>query len=1006
MEKVCRAVIAVSIFISVGFFSSIAKAEDPLLKDALVRQLKIWDAEVQEKQQSAECYNAIQKAWKTSLKEEELVAVTETCKGTNDQTGTGLISIAEYLKLSSSKDLFRARPLMIRALQNAQYLLESNNLDQVLRASLTALATEVEFENNRYSEVIKLTIDADEQFAKLGISDSVSLAIALANSGYVKYRANDLDGALHQYLSAEKMLLRLNRADHYLGRLYHRMGLAYTARGDIIQAVVNYDKANSFLDQSGQIDYSVVANFNKAGLLLDLGLYDLAISAYTEAKNIYLLYGQEKPLADCLYGLGKAWDGKGMLDRAINLFDQAERLYGERTELQRLAPLYVSQCIVQQKLMTQISLKKAMKYCEKSENIYRDLGSDIGVGTALLNKGKLYERLGNPDEAMKAYLVAEKYLGNSYWADRSAIYNNIAYLAASKKDYSRALSYATRALKSLEEGFNYGLYLGGERSIAFRDQHLSSYVLATEALVEMGNVEEAYKMRERGRSKIFQMMSQLRAAAEDDPAVKEQWLKKKELQRQITTFDQQSVQKPPNDPESLTLAARRSELDKRLAQTERDIIAKTELYQKVSKHDIPFDPKKLRSVLKPNEAVIDYQVRVDEADGIKKYRINIFVSRYDKCTVVSIPKEKDLGRSILEYVDLLKPQALQNYAEKGELEQYQRTIKEKSLTLGNELLGKLDLLGVTKLYIIPDSILNLIPFETLRDQNGNLVVEHYAVAYLNSAVDVYRTGGKSNDGLVIFGDMVYGHPVNGLREWPPISMSPEALADIEKTAKEQMPVTYIHGPDATESNFTSMAPGHKVVLIWSHGALDDYEEVPQKLKETQDAKGNIVLTGVDEFKVYQNYFYKNQFNDPLTNSYIVFSGVNKGGDNINDGYLTAREVMDLNLEGTDLTILAACETGLGKASPSEGIIGLRRSFSVAGSRNLLLSLWKVDASWTGELVKMMLGEYYKVGGARALQQAKLAVIEKLKKDGIEPLPFYWAAFVLVGKDLEYIVHDN
>lgn len=848
----------------------------------------------------------------------------------------------------------------------------------------------------------KLTNDADEQFAQLSITDSVSLAIALTNSGYVKYRANDLDGALSQYLRAEKMFLRVNKNDLQLGRVYHRMGLAHTAKGNVIQAIASYDKAKPFLDLSGQTSYSVVASFNKAGLLLDLGLYDLAIGAYTEAKNIYLLYGEEKYLADCLYGLGKAWDGKGMLERAINLFNQAERLYGEKAELERLAPLYISQCIVQQKLMTQMSLKKAMKYCEKSENIYRDVGSGIGVGSALLNKGKLYERLGKPDEAMKAYLEAEKYLGNSYWADRSAIYNNIAYIAASKKDYSSALSYATKALESIEEGFNYGFYSGGERSISFRDKHLSSYILATEALVELGNVEEAYRTRERGRSKVFQMMSQLRAAAEDDPAVKELWLKKKELQRQITTLDQQAVQKPPNDPENLTLAARRSELDRRLAQTERDIIAKTELYQKVSRHDIPFDSKKLRSVLKPDEAVIDYQVSVDEADGIKKYRINIFVSRYDKCRVVSITKEKDLGRSILEYVELIKPQALQNYSAKGELEQYQRTIKEKSLELGNELLGKLEplLLGVTKLYIIPDSILNLIPFETLRDRNGNLVVEHYAVAYLNSAVDVYKTGGKSNDGLVIFGDMVYGPPASGLREWPAISMSPEALADIEKTAKGQMPVTYIHGPEATESNFTSMAPGHKVVLIWSHGALDDYEEVPQKLKETQDAEGNTVLTGVEDFEAYQNYFYKNQFNDPLTNSYIVFSGVNKGGDNINDGYLTAREVMDLNLEGTDLTILAACETGLGKASPSEGIIGLRRSFSVAGSRNLLLSLWKVDASWTGELVKMMLGEYYKIGGARALQKAKLAVIAKLQKDGIEPLPFYWAAFVLVGKDIE------
>ena len=160
--------------------------------------------------------------------------------------------------------------------------------------------------------------------------------------------------------------------------------------------------------------------------------------------------------------------------------------------------------------------------------------------------------------------------------------------------------------------------------------------------------------------------------------------------------------------------------------------------------------------------------------------------------------------------------------------------------------------------------------------------------------------------------------------------------------------------------------------------------------------------------------------NPLLLSGIVLAGANQMGTGAatNRGIFTAEEVAELDLSGTELVVLSACETGLGEVAGGEGVFGLQRAFGLAG-RAVVASLWKIEDDAT----RVLMSEFYRalwdgarpVGKAEALRRAQQAMIRRYDASrrtlirGTErkvaggdtrtnaPLhPFFWAAFTLDG----------
>jgi CHAT domain-containing protein len=182
--------------------------------------------------------------------------------------------------------------------------------------------------------------------------------------------------------------------------------------------------------------------------------------------------------------------------------------------------------------------------------------------------------------------------------------------------------------------------------------------------------------------------------------------------------------------------------------------------------------------------------------------------------------------------------------------------------------------------------------------------------------------------------------LRGLTAWQP-------LGGTEQEARQLAPLlgsgAVISGPAATASVVLAQrAP--RILHIASHGfCLADQAAAGAKAAGGPAATGTWARPPTGGGAGDGSAATTPSREDPLQRSGLVFAGANRPDANpSDDSYLTAAEATAMDLEGTELVTLSACETGLGGVRSGEGVHGLQRSLAVAGARSTLLSLWKVD----------------------------------------------------------------
>ncbi len=347
-----------------------------------------------------------------------------------------------------------------------------------------------------------------------------------------------------------------------------------------------------------------------------------------------------------------------------------------------------------------------------------------------------------------------------------------------------------------------------------------------------------------------------------------------------------------------------------------------------------------------------------------------------------------------------------------------------SRRLYSMILEPIDSLITTKdlIFVAPDGALNLVSFAGLKDCSRTYLVEKHAIQYLSSGRDLMRftKSQRPGFGLIAFGDPDFdascSERLNALGQehfegsgnlilrslpssWNQLSSIhlyplPATRREIELVAKRWREATgepslvYV-GADASEERFKRQASGKRVIHIATHGYyLSRNTSTDNQLDRavTHHQENPLLLAGI--FLAGANCSRleaaRSSPDEPLGSSEFA-----------DDGILTAYEVSTLNLEGTDLVVLSACETGLGEIRDGEGVYGLRRAFQIAGARAVVSALWQVPDETTAEMMAHLYASTHATLPKR-IRAAQLEAIKKLRTTNRCDHPFLWASFITIG----------
>lgn len=419
----------------------------------------------------------------------------------------------------------------------------------------------------------------------------------------------------------------------------------------------------------------------------------------------------------------------------------------------------------------------------------------------------------------------------------------------------------------------------------------------------------------------------------------------------------------------------------------------------------PFDVDKLQQAVTADKALVDFLAY--RTNGKAAYLASVLVNNAGRYQyhLIDYPLASQIDRAIVEYRDVIQDLSVED----EELIEYGQEIYA---AIWMPIDGVLE--GLDYVYLVPDGLLNVLPFTALVTPEEEYLVQAVDLHILTSGRDLLPSylplaeggyllfaGPDYNTSEVIPAEQVNdleiktvstsltlrgaGSGLRGLKFGPLPGAEKEGAIIVTKAASYNIALDSFTQAKAQERVISELEQAPSVLHIASHGFfLKANETLTKRLLKQQRGSGAQTPPPGD---------------NPLLRAGLAFAGINANAPYLgsintqNDGILTALEVLGLNLSGTKLVVLSACETGLGEIHEGEGIYGLRRAFQEAGVAEIVSSLWEVSDSGTQAL---MTGFYDKVLAGMpprdALRQVQLELIDSVEWG----YPYVWASFMMVG----------
>lgn len=350
----------------------------------------------------------------------------------------------------------------------------------------------------------------------------------------------------------------------------------------------------------------------------------------------------------------------------------------------------------------------------------------------------------------------------------------------------------------------------------------------------------------------------------------------------------------------------------------------------------PISIKQLQQTLDKDEVLLEYYLTDQQI-----YQLQITPT---ESTIITIDKRPQFDADLRHLLSIIAERPKNS----ADIAFYYRLAHR----LYKDLLGTVNLKTTNKLTIIPDGDLSQLPF-------GTLLIEQA------------KPGGRTPFSK---------EHLNYLIEQTAIGYhySARLLVETEKSKQEM-----------ANKLFLGIAPDSQLA-----SSEQEVEQIKAELKSgdlmLQKSASKAALLGTaNQYRILHFAAHaKQDTRNPKFNEIELFA---------NDR-LTSSDIESMRLNA-DLTVLSACETGVGKLQTGEGVLSLARSFFIAGSPSLVASLWKVDDVSTSALLLQFYGGLTQgQNKSEAIRHSKLEYLEKNKQNQGRSHPFFWSGLVVIGND--------
>ena len=913
--------------------------------------------------------------------------------------------------LATGENLNKATGSLLKNMEKARAEFDSTDFDYAILISDNAGLFDVREKGERLAKASSLINLGSAFYNNTEFTDEERARFQL-ESGELAYGSGNFAIAEKRFLAAKKIYEETNLTEDlgYLKTISNQ-GLLYATMGRFTQAEGFTSGALDLRKNTfGEGHIGMAASLNNYGVLhYNLGRYNESEKTLAHALSIIAAHRLESSMpysiilnnqAMLFQAIGRFGEAETSLKKAIAIaeqlqskksknhlkflsnlallyqqmgkFPEAETIYlGMEKRLGKTNPDYAAM------LSNQAALYMLMGKEERVESLLRNAAaiykSNFGEENPAFAKvtsdlGNFYRMNGRSGDALplleKALIIREKMLGKNhphyvqsqedlaifYWKNNAPDKAYSLYRELMEKSlgfintYFPPMSEAekTKYWDVLSPRFQrfYNFAVEASPSIPKIVSDLFDYQIATKALLLNST------------SKVKQSILNSR----DGILIKDYltWMDQKEQLARLYAYSKSELKAQNINLDSIERAT--NAMEKRLSERSKDF---SEGY---SANRIGYSA--IRDLLADNEAVVEI-IRVRKFDQVftddSKYVALVLRKGAENPSI----KVLDNGHQLeTRYAKFYRNAIQQKMQDDHSYDQYWARIEE-------EVQNK------KVIYFSPDGVFNQINLNTLRKPGGDHIINRYDLTLLGNSKDLITLKRRKtavpvrNATLLGFPD--YGGP--GIAPLPGTKLEIEGISGILKASGYQLNV--LTQSTATEGKLKSVK-GPELLHIATHGYfLEDVERSGSAFGvHLENANDNPLLrSGI-----------------MLAGAANTLSGTSSPSLASNDnGILTAFEAMNMNLEGTQLIVLSACETGLGDVRAGEGVYGLQRAFLVAGADAMIMSLWKVDDAATQQLMKNFYVNWIKLRSKqKAFKQAQLQLMTKYKE------PYYWGAFVLVG----------